>query len=69
LLFNPLQWWRFITGPFIFSSIGELFFGMILLYVFRLFERLWGTQKFSVRITLIFPTSNTFRYLQDLRLF
>lgn len=48
LLFNPLQWWRLVTGPYVFASLGELFFGLILLYVFRLFERLWGSQKYFV---------------------
>jgi membrane associated rhomboid family serine protease len=40
--------YRICTGNFIFSSVGELFFGLILLYSFRLFERHWGSQKFIV---------------------
>lgn len=47
LLFT--NWWRFITGPLVFTSVGELFFGTICLYVFRLFERQWGSHKYAVR--------------------
>jgi hypothetical protein len=46
LLFK--NWWRFITGPLVFTSVGELFFGIICLYVFRLFERQWGSQKYAM---------------------
>jgi hypothetical protein len=37
-----------ITGFFIFNSVGELFFGILLLYCFRLFERNFGSHKFSL---------------------
>ncbi|KAL0479490.1 hypothetical protein AKO1_007647 [Acrasis kona] len=50
LLFK--NWWRFITGPLVFTSIGELFFGIICLYIFRLFERQWGSQKYAMFVLL-----------------
>jgi membrane associated rhomboid family serine protease len=52
LLFK--NWWRFITGPFVFTSVGELFFGIICMYVFRLFERQWGSQKYAVCLQILF---------------
>lgn len=42
------QMWRLFTGPFTLTSMGELIFCSLLLYLFRLFERQWGTHKFSV---------------------
>eukprot|EP01080_Neovahlkampfia_damariscottae_P009929 gene9929-2250_t len=45
---NILQFYRLITGFFMFNSVGELFFGIILLYCFRLFERNYGSQKFLI---------------------
>lgn len=54
------MFYRIITGTFIFGTVGELFFGLILLYIFRLFERHYGSQKYfifsliSLILTLIF---------------
>jgi len=39
--------WRLITNHFFFASPGELLFGLLLIYYFRLFERQMGTVKFG----------------------
>jgi hypothetical protein len=40
--------WRLFTTHLFFNTPGELLFGLLLLYHFRLFERQMGTLKFSV---------------------
>ncbi len=42
------EFWRIFTQQMFFQSSGELLFGTILLYQFRLFERQLGTSKFLV---------------------
>lgn len=47
ILFN-MQFWRLITSHLFFTSPGELLFGTLLIYYFRLLERQMGTEKFAV---------------------
>ena len=42
-----LKLWQLFSNQLFFSSNPELFWGCILLYYFRLFERQWGTSKFA----------------------
>jgi len=51
------QPWRLITSHLFFSSPGELLFGLILIYFFRLFERQMGSAKFGGYLTVIFTLS------------
>jgi len=51
------QPWRLITTHFFFTSPGELLFGLILIYYFRLFERQMGSAKFGGYTTVILTLS------------
>jgi membrane associated rhomboid family serine protease len=44
---QSMQLWRLFTHHFVFNSMGETIFGLILLYQFRLFERQMGSKKFG----------------------
>jgi len=46
-VFSKYQVWRLVTNHFFFGSPGELLFGLLLIYYFRLFERQMGTTKFA----------------------
>ena len=46
------QLWRFITWGWVFTNSTEVLFGVLSFYQLRVVERLWGTRKFLVRITL-----------------
>lgn len=46
---QQFQLWRLVTHHFVFSSLGEAFLSLLLLYQFRLFERQMGSRKFGVR--------------------
>ena len=47
LMRNNGNWWRMVVHDFMFSSNGELFFGLVLLYHLRIIERLFGSKKYS----------------------
>lgn len=40
--------WKLLTAPFIFGSAGEMLIGLTLVYLFRCFERFYGSQKYSI---------------------
>ncbi|CAN8063281.1 unnamed protein product [Agarophyton chilense] len=44
---NRVQIWRLLSHNFVFTTPGELIFGMILLYYFRQFERQLGSSRFA----------------------
>lgn len=44
---EKLQIWRLITHNFMFTTPGELLFGIVLLYFFRQFERQLGSSRFA----------------------
>lgn len=46
-LLESYQIWRPFTHQLFFSSPGELLYGSIMIYEFRLFERLMGSSKFA----------------------
>ncbi|KAJ1991774.1 hypothetical protein H4R33_001231 [Dimargaris cristalligena] len=57
LILNPHltrdnQFWRLITSQLAFANSGELLFGCILLYQFRVIERFFGPAKFSAFVFL-----------------
>eukprot|EP00164_Ancoracysta_twista_P003319 GFYU01004430.1.p1 GENE.GFYU01004430.1~~GFYU01004430.1.p1 ORF type:complete len:331 (-),score=34.05 GFYU01004430.1:313-1305(-) len=52
-LLSPSQIWRFVSGHLIFGSSGEIFYGLLLLYNFRLFERQMGSIKYGGFVFLI----------------
>lgn len=52
------QPWRLVTSHFFFISPGELLFGLILIYYFRLFERQMGSAKFGGYTFSIFTLSS-----------
>jgi len=41
------QVWRVVTPSFVWSTSSELVFGSILIYIWRLFERQFGSRKFG----------------------
>lgn len=45
------QLWRLATHNFVFSTPGELLFGVVLLYYFRQFERQMGSSRFAALAT------------------
>lgn len=47
ILDRPSRIVRLFVQPWTYYSAGELLFGTILLYLFRVFERHWGTPKFT----------------------
>ncbi|KAG2290621.1 hypothetical protein Bca52824_050225 [Brassica carinata] len=49
-VFEKFRIWKLIISNFAFSSTPELFFGVYLLYYFRVFERQIGSNKHSVFI-------------------
>lgn len=49
------DWWRPLSCHIPFKSYFELFFGLVILYKFRIFERMLGSEKFGA--FLIFVTS------------
>jgi len=55
---QKFQLWRFITHHFFFSSPGEMLFGLILIYYFRLFERQMGSAKFGAFAVLSFALTS-----------
>lgn len=48
-VFTRGQVWRLVTHNFVFSTPGELLFGVILLYYFRQFERQLGSSRYAAR--------------------
>lgn len=42
-----LHFWRLFTHNFVFTTPGELLFGMVLIYYFRQFERQLGSSRFA----------------------
>jgi len=49
-----LQLWRLLTHHFLFKNSGELIFGLVIIYYFRVFERQMGTRMFiSTIITML----------------
>jgi hypothetical protein len=55
---QQFQLWRLATHHFIFSSLGEGFLSLLLLYQFRLFERQMGSRKFGSFAFLAFCISS-----------
>jgi len=45
-LTQHLQLYRLVIHHFVFANTGEMLFGIIILYYFRLFERQYGSAKF-----------------------
>lgn len=50
---HSYQFWRVFTHHFVFSTPGELLFGMVLMYYFRQFERHIGSSKFCFNLTIV----------------
>lgn len=48
-IFEKFRIGKLIKSTFAFSSTPELFFGLYLMYYFRVFERQIGSNKYSVR--------------------
>jgi membrane associated rhomboid family serine protease len=49
---SKFQVWKLVTNHFVFSSPGELLFGLILIYYFRVFERQMGSSKFGAFVCI-----------------
>lgn len=47
-VFGKLRIWKLIASVFAFSSTLELMFGVVLLHHFRVFERQFGSNKYSL---------------------
>ncbi len=52
-VFKYGQVWRLATHNFVFSTPGELLFGVVLLYYFRQFERQMGSSRFAALATFV----------------
>eukprot|EP00467_Chlorarachnion_reptans_P005679 CAMPEP_0114512972 /NCGR_PEP_ID=MMETSP0109-20121206/15286_1 /TAXON_ID=29199 /ORGANISM="Chlorarachnion reptans, Strain CCCM449" /LENGTH=283 /DNA_ID=CAMNT_0001692743 /DNA_START=181 /DNA_END=1032 /DNA_ORIENTATION=- len=59
-IFNKLELWRLITSQFVFTTPSGIFFGLMLLYTFREFERRFKTAKFSVAVLVMMILSIIF---------
>jgi hypothetical protein len=46
------QWWRLFSNVWFLTTPGEMLFGILLIYYFRMFERQMGTPRFAVRLVL-----------------
>jgi len=46
------NFWRIVTNHVPFTTAGELLFGVILIYSFRMFERRMGTRKFGMFVLI-----------------
>src|SRR5437763_3579562 len=46
-LYPYLQFWRLCTWQIAYTSSTDLLFATLLLYQFRVLERLWGSRKFT----------------------
>lgn len=44
---SHVQLWRLVTHNFVFTTPGELLFGVVLLYFFRQFERQMGSSRYA----------------------
>ncbi|KAL8693264.1 MAG: hypothetical protein Q9218_001865 [Villophora microphyllina] len=47
------QFWRLLVWQSCYNNSTELLFGIMTLYHLRIIERLWGSRKFAVRVTLV----------------
>lgn len=56
-LTTKFEWWRLLTHHLFFISAGEMLFGSVLIYFFRLFERQMGSIKFGGLTFLSFVIS------------
>lgn len=43
------HFWRIFTHQLFFNSAGDMLFGLLLLYSFRVFERQMGSERLGVR--------------------
>jgi membrane associated rhomboid family serine protease len=57
------QYWRLITFPFVFVGFTELFFGMSILYSFRVLERQMGSSKYGVLMVLALTVSSVLAFI------
>jgi hypothetical protein len=46
-LLKQKQYWRIFSHSLVFLSESELLFGLVLAYLFRSFERQWGTSRYA----------------------
>eukprot|EP01103_Thecamoeba_quadrilineata_P006247 TRINITY_DN15976_c0_g1_i1.p1 TRINITY_DN15976_c0_g1~~TRINITY_DN15976_c0_g1_i1.p1 ORF type:complete len:355 (+),score=43.83 TRINITY_DN15976_c0_g1_i1:42-1106(+) len=60
---QKFQFWRLFTNQIFFSTPGEMLFGFLLLYFFRLFERQLGTPKFAGFAIISFVLSTLFQLI------
>eukprot|EP00249_Psilotum_nudum_P011746 c23356_g1_i1 orf=299-1189(+) len=51
-ILKKLHLWRILTSTCVFSSTPELFFGLYLVYFFRVFERQNGSNKYAMFVLL-----------------
>lgn len=58
-IINNLQLWRLFTHNFVFTTPGELLFGVVLLYFFRQFERQMGSSRYAA-FALVTASIHTF---------
>jgi membrane associated rhomboid family serine protease len=60
--------WRLFTHNFLFSTPGELLFGVVLLYYLRQFERQMGSSRFFAFVTMSAVLYSAQMFLVDLAL-
>lgn len=63
---HNLQLWRLLTHNFVFTTPGELIFGIVLLYYFRQFERQMGSARFASFFLITATLSTVFLSLFQL---
>jgi len=54
---SKFELWRLITSRFLFLGTSEIICGLILLYMFRIFERQMGSRKYGAFVVLSFFVS------------
>eukprot|EP00457_Paulinella_chromatophora_P014605 gb/GEZN01015056.1/.p1 GENE.gb/GEZN01015056.1/~~gb/GEZN01015056.1/.p1 ORF type:complete len:296 (-),score=22.24 gb/GEZN01015056.1/:14-901(-) len=58
---RDLQVYRLLTCHFVFDSFGELIFGLLLLFTFRVFERQFSSRKFAGALGFLGLASTLFQ--------
>lgn len=58
-------WWllRVVTSRLVFSDLSQLIFGAVLIYNFRIFERLCGTRQFASQLAITWLISTAVELL------
>eukprot|EP00126_Sphaerothecum_destruens_P002034 Sdes_comp15480_c0_seq1m4399 len=62
-IFHGFQLWRILSYPFVYSTTSEFLLSSLLLYNFRVFERIYGSEKYFAFLVSSFLCSTLFHLL------